>query len=179
MELTSYTEEKLPEFTAEDTEEIFQIIKSMTEGIISSDFRNLHEKSSLTHGERLYMDYGFTGIRGEAEKGYPILRDKVLPLLRGSISHQESYEKRLLEILMILMSEVEDSNIVSRGGIESLHYVRNRAMEFIDAGGMNNPHALEELNRMNQDFVERNLSPGGSADLLSLAIFIGKMENLL
>jgi len=178
MKLSGYEEEKLPEFTAEDTEEIFQIIRSMTEGIISSDFRNLHEKSVLTHGERLYRDYGFTGIRGEAEKGYPVLREKVLPALRNAKNSKQSYEYILLEALMILMSEVEDSNIVSRGGMESLKYVRRSAKEFIGAGGMNNPHAMEELKRMNQDFVERNLSPGGSADLLSLAIFLGKMENL-
>jgi len=171
--------DKLPEFKKADTDTVLQIIQSMTEGIISEDFKDLKNKSVLTHGERLYMDYGFTGIRGEAEKGYPILNDRVMPILRDSSRHQESYEKRLLEILMILMSEVEDSNIVSRGGMESLHYVRNIAKEFIDAGGMNNPHAMEELKRMNQDFVERNLSPGGSADLLSLAIFLGKMENLL
>ena len=80
---------------------------------------------------------------------------------------------------MMLMSEVEDSNIVSRGGMESLKYLRRSAKNFMNAGGMDNPHALEELKRMNQDFVERNLSPGGSADLLSLAIFLGKMENIL
>ena len=179
IKTTDHMGQKLPEFRKEDTDAVLQIIKSMTEGIITEDFKDLKNKSVLTHGERLYMDYGFTGIRGEAEKGYPILRDKVLPILRDSRSLQGSYEKRLLEILMILMSEVEDSNIVSRGGIETLHYVRNIAKDFIGAGGMNNPQAMEELKKMNQDFVERNLSPGGSADLLSLAIFLGKMEQLL
>ena len=179
MERSGYKEERLPEFTSEDTEEIFQIIKSITEGIISSDFRNLHEKSVLTHGERLYMDYGFTGIRGEAEKGYPVLREKVLPALRDAKNVKKSYEYTLLEALMILMSEVEDSNIVSRGGMESLNYVRRSAKNFMNAGGMDNPTAMEKLHEMNHDFVERNLSPGGSADLLSLAIFLGKMENLL
>lgn len=179
MKNIDHKADKLPEFRKTDTDAVLHIIQSMTDGLISEDFRDLENKSVLTNGERLYMDYGFTGIRGEAEKGYPILRDRVLPLLRGEKDHQESYEKRLLEILMIFMSEVEDSNIVSRGGMESLHYVRNRAKGFIRSGGMNNPHAMEELKRMNQDFVERNLSPGGSADLLSLAIFLGKMENLL
>jgi triphosphoribosyl-dephospho-CoA synthase len=174
-----HKDDKLPEFRKTDTDAVLLIIQSMTKGIISEDFRDLKNKSVLTHGERLYMDYGFTGIRGEAEKGYPILGNKVMPLLRDSKDRQRSYEKRLLEILMILMSEVEDSNIVSRGGMESLHYVRNRAKDFISAGGMNNPLAMEELKSMNQDFVERNLSPGGSADLLSLAIFLGKMENLV
>ncbi|MFH5836517.1 triphosphoribosyl-dephospho-CoA synthase CitG [Proteiniclasticum sp. C24MP] len=179
MSVSEYEGDALRVFTAKDTEKVFQIIKSMTEGIIRSDFRNLHEKSILTHGERLYRDYGFTGIRGEAEKGYPVLREQVLPVLRERRNSKESYDSRLLDMLMILMSEVEDSNIVSRGGMESLQYVRRSADRFMKEGGMRNPTALEKLHEMNQDFVSRNLSPGGSADLLSLAVFLGKMENIL
>ena len=179
MSVSEYEGDALPVFTAKDTEEVFQTIKSMTEGIIRSDFRNLHEKSILTHGERLYRDYGFTGIRGEAEKGYPVLREQVLPVLRERRNRKESYDSRLLDMLMILMSEVEDSNIVSRGGMESLQHVRKTAKAFLDEGGMAQPEAMEKLHEMNEDFVKRNLSPGGSADLLSLAVFLGKMENIL
>ena len=179
MSRSDYKENHLPTFTEKDTVEVFQIIKSMSEGIIRSDFRNLHEKSILTHGEKLYKEYGFTGIRGEAEKGYPVLREKVLPVLRERRIRKESYDSRLLDILMILMSEVEDSNIVSRGGMESLTYVRKTAKTFLEEGGMAHPDAMEKLHEMNQDFVKRNLSPGGSADLLSLAVFLGKMEHIL
>jgi len=179
MSTIEHEGESLPEFTEKDTGEVFQIIRAMTEGIISIDFRNLHEKTVLTHGEKLYKEYGFTGIRGEAEKGYPVLREKVLPAMRGMVKGEDSYESLLLEMLMMLMSEVEDSNIVSRGGMESLHYVRKKAKDFMNAGGMKNPRAMEVLHAMNQEFVEKNLSPGGSADLLSLAVFLGKMENIL
>ncbi|MBO1264513.1 triphosphoribosyl-dephospho-CoA synthase CitG [Proteiniclasticum sp. SCR006] len=179
MSRSDYQKNQLPTFTEKDTEEVFQIIRSMTKGIIQSDFKNLNEKTLLTHGERLYKEYGFTGIRGEAEKGYPVLREKVLPVLREGGYKEQSYDSRLLDMLMILMSEVEDSNIVSRGGMESLQYVRRSADRFMKDGGMRNPTALEKLHEMNQDFVKRNLSPGGSADLLSLAVFLGKMENIL
>ncbi|NCC80346.1 MAG: triphosphoribosyl-dephospho-CoA synthase CitG [Clostridia bacterium] len=179
MSRSDYQENHLPAFTEKDTVEVFQIIRFMTEGIIRSDFKNLHEKTLLTHGERLYKEYGFTGIRGEAEKGYPVLREKVLPVLREGKYREQSYEDRLLTVLLILMSEVEDSNIVSRGGMESLTYVRKTAKTFLEEGGMAQPDAMEKLHGMNQDFVKRNLSPGGSADLLSLAVFLGKMEHIL
>lgn len=170
--------ESIPVLCSQDTDHIFMIIRKITEGLVSKDFRNLEMKEKLTHGEKLYLKYGFTGIRGEAEKGYPVLRDKVLPYLR-TMNKRMSYEETLLEILFLLMNHVEDSNIVTRGGMESLNYVRSRAERFLNDGGMRQQDAYKKLQTMNEEFIHRNLSPGGAADLLSLAIFLGKIEQLL
>ena len=165
-------------FLKEDTERILDYAKEMTKGIIRVDFKNLESKENLTHGERLYLQHGFTGIRGEAEKGYPILRDFALPKLRA-LHDELTLEDQMLEILITIMSESEDSNIIARGGIEALYYVQKLSKEFLKDGGMRNPEARRKLNEMNMDFKRRNLSPGGSADLLSLAIFFGKLEGLI
>ena len=57
----------------------------------------------------------------------------------------------------------QDSNLVSRGGIEGLGYVQGYARELL-ADGWDG----EALRRMDNALIERNLSPGGSADLLSV-----------
>ena len=173
-----YSGDSIPVFTPQDTERIFKIIMEITKGLVTKDFRDLEIKENLTHGENLYLKYGFTGIRGEAEKGYPVLRDQVLPYLR-SLYKQMTYEETLLEILFLLMKHVEDSNIVTRGGMESLSYVRSSAERFLHDGGMGQQNAYGKIAHMNEMFIERNLSPGGAADLLSLAIFIGKLEKIL
>lgn len=170
--------ERMPSLNPQDTERIFSVIMGVTEGLVSKDFADIHQKSALTHGEKLYLEYGFTGIRGEAEKGYPVLRDEVLPYLRNR-KEKLSYEETLLEVLFLLMRHVEDSNIVTRGGIESLGYVRSTAEKFLDDGGMRQENAYEKIQIMNETFISRNLSPGGAADLLSLAIVLGKLEKLL
>ncbi len=173
-----YFEVKIPDFTPQDTERVFRIIMEITEGLLSKDFRDLEMKENLTHGEKLYLKYGFTGIRGEAEKGYPVLRDEVMPYLR-SRNKQMTYEETLLETLFLLMKHVEDSNIVTRGGMESLSYVRSSAERFLHDGGMCQQDAFKKLQVLNEEFIRRNLSPGGAADLLSLAILLGKVEQLL
>lgn len=170
--------ERMPSLNPQDTERIFSVIMGVTEGLVSKDFADIHQKSVLTHGEKLYLEYGFTGIRGEAEKGYPVLRDEVLPYLRNR-KEKLSYEETLLEVLFLLMRHVEDSNIVTRGGIESLGYVRSTAEKFLADGGMRQEDAYEKIQIMNETFISRNLSPGGAADLLSLAIVLGKLEKLL
>ena len=45
--------------------QIQDIIKSMVKNILD-DFKELHKKEKLTHGERLYLEYGFTGKIGRA-----------------------------------------------------------------------------------------------------------------
>jgi triphosphoribosyl-dephospho-CoA synthetase len=71
---------------------------------------------------------------------------------------------------------VEDTNVAARGGPEALRIVRKRAQEVLDAGGIREPEGRRLLGEMNRDFVEGNISPGGSADLLAAAIFLDSLE---
>lgn len=170
-----------PVFCKRDSDQLFDCIREMTAGLISKDFKDLHGKRYLTNGETLFLRYGFTGIRGEAESGYPILQQKSLPLLRNQ-KKTRGVNDRLTEILTLLMSVVEDSTVVHRGGIEGLEMVRNEARKQFLASSVDQsvpkrePLDLAELNTL---FVKHNISPGGSADLLSVTIFLGKLENII
>lgn len=167
------------EYTTRDTDEIFDLVRVMTQGLVMKDFMDLMDRSPRTHGERLYIQHGFTGIRGEAEAGYPILKEKALPLLREMKDTNLTLEEKLLETLVLLMAYAEDTNVVTRGGIDALYHVQETAKAFLTSGGVRQAHYREILEEMNLDFKEKNLSPGGAADLLSLAIFFGKLEGLL
>lgn len=168
--------EEIPLFDVPDSEAVFQIAAEMTRGLVAGDFRDLEDKAAHTHGETLYLRHGFTGIRGEAEKGYPMVRQNALPRLRELQGSMHSDEDRFLEVLLHLMSMTEDSNVISRGGMEALEYVRAEASAFLEDGGMSHPDARNRLNRMNEAFKARNISPGGSADLLSMTIYFARLE---
>ena len=163
-----------PPFTEKDTEAVLAYAREMSFGLVTDDFAGLATKPTLTYGEKLYQTYGITGIRGEAEAGYPALRDLVLPYLRAN--QDRPLEQLLLETLLRLMSEVEDSNIIHRGGIDAWKRIKAETKQLLQASHEGN---LKEL-MYSYDLVliERHLSPGGAADLLSLGIFFAKMENL-
>ena len=68
---------------------------------------------------------------------------------------------------------MEDTNLLHRGGSEGLALVQGRAWAIL-AGS---PPAYEEgLLDLDRVCIARNLSPGGSADLLALALFLGRTE---
>lgn len=177
QEYLDYCDE-FPVFHEEDTEKIFLMVQQMAKGLVSEDFKDIHLKRHLTHGEMLYLKYGFTGIRGEAESGYPIVKNYILPKMRSQ-NRRNGLKWRLHEILFMLMSTVEDSNVVYRGGMEALDLVKREAKNFLEKGNLEKENAYELINDMNKLFVEKNISPGGSADLLSVSIFIGKLENII
>lgn len=168
---------KIP-FSKEDTSTVFNYVKQMTQGLLSKDFSGLAKKQQLSYGEKLYLEHGIVGVRGEAELGYPTLKNKTLPFLR---QHQTS-DLRLLFLLLLLhlMSTTEDSNVINRGGIIAWQKVKKQATELLEMFSLNcSVKDLEEaMILFDQQLISENLSPGGSADLLALSFFFGRLEGL-
>lgn len=177
---TAKDNQHVNDWQASSSNHVFDVVKQMTAGIIENDFKNLHRKDILTNGEKLYLKYGFLGIRGEAEQGYPILRDTVLPVIRQDIERNKYNSKSdlYLDILFLLIANTDDSNIVTRSGIDGLKFAKNKAEDFIIDGGVFQQEADLKIKNINNQFIKRRISPGGSADLLALAIFFSKLERL-
>jgi triphosphoribosyl-dephospho-CoA synthase len=161
-----------------DTSEILNTVRIMTDGLVKRDFENIRKKEKLTYGERLYLEKGFSGIRGEAERGFPIVEQISLPRLRELKYRNMNREQKLLDVLFHIMSVSDDSNIVNRGGLEALEFVKTASREFLESGIINEDGYSEKILEMNKLFVEKNISPGGSADLLSITIFFGMLESV-
>ncbi len=132
-----------------------------------------------THGELLYSRYGEQGIRGEAKEGFPVLREKALPMLRRCRKDEVSENCANLDILLAVMTCLHDTNVVHRGSPEALRWLQGRAAEILDLGGAEAPDGLPRLREFNQECIRRNLSPGGAADMMAAALYLERLESLL
>ncbi|MBL4938221.1 triphosphoribosyl-dephospho-CoA synthase CitG [Clostridium sp. YIM B02515] len=161
-------------------EQVLEEVKKVANGLTDKDFKGVEKKTVLTHGESLYKKYGFKGIRGEVESGFSSVQKNAIRVFREWRNKKELSKNELfLDILLNIMSNSEDTNIITRGGIESLYYVMKISKQFIMSGGMHQVNAVEKLQNMNLDFINRNISPGGSADLLAVTIFLGLIEGII
>ncbi|MDK8503279.1 triphosphoribosyl-dephospho-CoA synthase CitG [Aerococcus sp. UMB1112A] len=172
--------EKHPSLHAEKEkvlESIQTMIQNMTQGLITKDWANLDQKSQLTHGEKMYLEYGIKGIREEAEQGYPTLIIAGLNFLKAMRQdHPKTAEHRLL---LYLMSRVEDTNVLKRGGIEAYHWLQLTSRQLLDQD-LSDHDLIKELDRFNQACIYYNVSPGGAADLLAVALFLERfMEKII
>ena len=125
----------------------------MTDGITQREMQ-----AADTHGLKVHAAYGAKGVRGEAESGFASVRDLALPFLTG--------ENGPYLALLNLMSRVRDTNVLHRAGEEGLHWLQSRANALLADFSI---PALEQLDR---ECIEKNISPGGCADLLAIAFFI-------
>jgi len=56
--------------------------------------------------------------------------------------------------------------------MEGLTYVRDCAQRLLRQGGVFHPAWRQRLESFDDDLIARNLSPGGTADLISVAWFL-------
>lgn len=115
-----------------------------------------------THGVAVRKDFKVKGALENARSGYPELFADWLPYYRGLKGDPHRCHKTLLRI----MTTLDDTNVLHRRGAEGLTKVKS------EAGSLLHDFSEEGLARMNRDFTAENISPGGSADILSLTVFI-------
>ncbi|MBL8966337.1 MAG: triphosphoribosyl-dephospho-CoA synthase, partial [Spirochaetaceae bacterium] len=135
------------------------------------------EAARPSAGERLYRESGVRGARGQAEDGYPLLGTRLLPLLRAARARGQSDESARIDALLASMAELEDSCLLSRGGVAGLDLARRGAAGALASGGADTAAGLDAIRRLDAELCARNLSPGGSADMLAAAIFLLDLED--
>lgn len=124
--------------------------------------------SGLTHGQSAFLRHGITGARGEAAGGFRTVSEIALPVLRQSFAAGMNQNDAYLNTLLHLIKHVEDTNVIARTGKEGLAEAKRR----VHLAESENRGLKEKGRELNRLFTERNISPGGSADLLAVAIFV-------
>lgn len=128
---------------------------------------------SETHGQKVLKETGTKGIRGEAESGFGSVFDIGLPALRKALAEGNTLNDAMIKTLLTLMSQTEDSNVVYRGGPEGLAFVKHQAAEILSLmDGVLTGKDLDRVRAFDTACIEKNLSPGGSADLLALTAML-------
>ena len=116
-------------------------------------------------------------MRAEAEAGYPLIKNVALPFLEKS---HGDLNTRLLDTLMKIVSQVEDSNLIKRAGnIDVIDWAHKQAEEYLTAGGYRTIAGKKILLELNKEFKEKNYSLGGSADLLIVTIFMALQKGII
>ncbi|HDS1138656.1 TPA: triphosphoribosyl-dephospho-CoA synthase MdcB [Stenotrophomonas maltophilia] len=123
-------------------------------------------------GQRARLRHGVPGVREQAAAGYPLLRDLAVPTLRHALHNGLPRDAAMAQTLMHLVAQVDDLNLLHRGGAEGLAWAQQQARRFLGSGGAFAPDWQARLRDISEGFVARRLSPGGSADLLACSWFL-------
>lgn len=127
-----------------------------------------------SHGSAALRRFGAGGARAEAAGGFPHARTIGLPTLRAGRALAGEDAARV-HAFFALLAAMEDTNLLHRGGADGLTDARRAARDFLIAGGVGRADWLDRAMAVHRQFVARHLSPGGSADLLAVTVFLDRI----
>ncbi|WP_308392171.1 triphosphoribosyl-dephospho-CoA synthase [Prevotella sp.] len=142
-------------------------IQSLSNSIAS--LARLFPDTNGTHGSKAKANNILKGALDNAREGYTQLFKAWLPFYIDRIAEDDNYA--LHKTLLRIMCDLDDTNIVYRTSMETMQEVKTEARQMLDAS-RNIVNFEAALQAMNTDYIHRNISPGGSADMLSLVVFL-------
>ena len=151
--------------------------------------------TSGTHGSKVkQLSNGTITIKGaldNAREGYEKLFAEWLPFYNERRKNHDAHA--LHKTLLRIMCDLDDTNVIYRTNVATAEEVKQEARallaSFEEAYAAEDKEkcasAIEEkcasaellaLKDMDRRYTERNISPGGAADMLSLTVFIGSIQ---
>ena len=151
--------------------------------------------TSGTHGSKAkLLSNGTTTIKGaldNAREGYEKLFAEWLPFYNERRKNHDAHA--LHKTLLRIMCDLDDTNVIYRTNVATAEEVKQEARallaSFEEAYAAQDKEkcasTIEEkcasaellaLKDMDRRYTERNISPGGAADMLSLTVFIGSIQ---
>jgi triphosphoribosyl-dephospho-CoA synthase len=136
------------------------------------DIRAAARHAQDSHGKAAARRFGAGGAREEAAAGFPTVFGIGLPAYRQTLNARANEQAAAVQCLFALMAELEDTNLLYRGGLSGLEFARAHARSFLASGGVFQNGWQARSAAIHREFVARRLSPGGSADLLAATLFV-------
>lgn len=154
-------------------EKVIERVAYLNRGISNE----LKIEKAETHGEKNYKKYGLKGIREEAEEGFK----KTLMGLAflKEAEKKTNFDYALTGTLFYFMALIEDSNIIKRGGLEGLEFLKETSSRVLENKLYENEDGMREIKKINEEYKRRNLSPGGCADFLILTLYFYLLEGYI
>lgn len=150
-------------------EDILARCTAITKGLTLRDLGTITEDTAVTTGQKLYVRFGITGIRGEAEAGFPTVLNVGLPVLEEGIRRGLSLNDAGCAALLALLAATDDTNLIARSSRDAQLRIREEIRCLLQVDPF---PSKETLNALDEEFIASNLSPGGSADLLAASYFL-------
>lgn len=117
-----------------------------------------------SHGEMARRRYGVGGAVAEAQNGFPTVHRYGLPTLRAARAAGADEDTARLDALFALIAHVDDTCVLHRDGMDGLRAVQSAARR----------RSFTELDDL---CLTRRISPGGSADLLAVTLFLDALND--
>jgi triphosphoribosyl-dephospho-CoA synthase len=127
-------------------------------------------------GELACRQYQVDGARGQARAGFPLVTGAGLAQLHASRARGDNETTARLNALLAIISQLDDTCVLSRGGEAALLDLQAGAARVLAAGGAATAAGTQALLALESVALSRGVSPGGAADLLAATLFLDRLQ---
>jgi holo-ACP synthase CitX len=147
-----------------------KLIEDISSDLCGDYYENINKKLELSHSDKIYLKYDIKGIRQEAINGLNLIFD---------IPEYKDYDPDITHhnYLIHLMSELDDTTIIHKTNLATLKQVKKDMTEIINNGGYE-PNK-DKVQKLSDNYRQRAISPGGSADMLVVKIIYEDLKKLI
>ena len=101
-----------------DAARVLAEVSAMTAGLTEKDFAGVTAENAATVGQKLYIRYGITGVRGQVEAGLPAVLNVGLPVLEAGLAKGYDFDRVGGGALLAILANSTDTNIIARSSRE-------------------------------------------------------------
>jgi holo-ACP synthase/triphosphoribosyl-dephospho-CoA synthase len=154
----------------------FHKFRTVVQEISKDLLHELESENATSHGLKCVQKYGAEiagGARAEAYSGFKTVFEFGLPVLMDSnLSSKKQREREVIltTCLLSIMAQNNDTNVLYRSDLESLQQLKDLANDALSKMGTKDyPQSYQKIDEF---CMRKRVSPGGTADLLALSLFI-------
>lgn len=140
-------------------QDVYSNVKCSCQNILK-EFDN----APTSYGVSAFKAHGVAGARGHAQQGFTCVQGALQVL---------QHSNNLLQTLIYIVGNTDDTVLLKRSKTFDSYLVNKQMIASVDA---NNPAQVELVNKI---CLQRNLSIGGSADVLVATVFMSKVKELM
>lgn len=142
---------------------------------------DVSEEPSITLLQAMEMAKDRDSIALEYVTGFAITFEKGLPSFRDAYARSGKYSDAIVQTFLAILSEVPDTLIIRKKGMDQAQQVSRLAADVLAKGGVFTPEGNALLAEMDTTLRDKAhlMNPGTTADLTAAAVFLALLENPL
>lgn len=157
-------------------EGLFELNMEMDSFVNKGKLASKSETNKSSNGDLAREIYGACGAENEAIDGFPtaFAGAEYLDTLLRNCGEDISIAK--LRCFVYILAKADDSNLIHRGGCQGLQFAKLEASRLMN---LDDARLIEALEALDDKFIEKNLSPGGTADIFAQSLFLYKIKRCI
>jgi triphosphoribosyl-dephospho-CoA synthase len=165
----------LNSLTVEDARLAYAAIRHARPGGMGKVFQSdLAEEPSITLLQAMSLAQDRDAVAREYVSVYAITFETGLPAMKNALSRSGNISDAIIQAYLTILSELPDTLIARKKGIEAARMASQLAAEVLANGGVFTRKGQAALAKMDHTLRDREhmLNPGTTADLTAAAIFL-------